>query len=139
MALVQVKASTLGQHLFSAKAPTDQLAAMAYHCGLGKARDLSIRNPDRILELLGETSETRAKHNGRLGLATSELPPYRIRRCSYRIRPIRLLRPLRPLHNKIPAIVADKKFARVPASIARIPSRARSRFRSGTRAPIPPS
>ena len=45
----------------------------------------------------------------------------------------------RCIHNNIPAIVADKKFANVPASIARIPSWARSRFRSGTSAPIPPS
>ena len=41
-------------------------------------------------------------------------------------------------HNRIPAIQAERKFARVPASIARKPSRARSAFRLGASAPIPP-
>ena len=42
-------------------------------------------------------------------------------------------------HSKIPAIQAERKLARVPASRARKPSRARSCRRSGARAPIPPS
>ena len=42
-------------------------------------------------------------------------------------------------HSRIPAIVADRKLASVPASMARKPSRARSRFRSGASAPMPPS
>ena len=46
---------------------------------------------------------------------------------------------LRRGHSRIPAIVAERKFASVPASIARRPSRARSRFRSGASAPMPPS
>ena len=37
-----------------------------------------------------------------------------------------------------PARVAERKFASVPAIMARNPRRARSCFRSGTRAPMPP-
>src|SRR2546426_69437 len=46
--------------------------------------------------------------------------------------------PPRPCHSSIPASVADRKLASVPASMARRPSRARSCLRLGARAPIPP-
>ena len=41
-------------------------------------------------------------------------------------------------YSSIPAIVAVRKLANVPASIARRPSRARSWRRSGASAPMPP-
>src|SRR5215831_4010634 len=41
-------------------------------------------------------------------------------------------------HSRIPARVAERKFASVPASMARKPRRARSCLRSGASAPIPP-
>jgi hypothetical protein len=42
------------------------------------------------------------------------------------------------IYNSIPAIDADIKFAIVPASIARTPSRASSPFLLGASAPMPP-
>jgi hypothetical protein len=42
------------------------------------------------------------------------------------------------LYNNIPAIDADIKFAIVPASMARTPSRASSLRLFGARAPMPP-
>src|SRR6185436_10805689 len=42
------------------------------------------------------------------------------------------------IQSSRPASVAERKLASVPAIIARNPSRARSCFRSGTSAPIPP-
>ena len=44
----------------------------------------------------------------------------------------------RVAHSNMPAIEADIKFAMVPASMARTPSRANSRFLFGASAPIPP-
>ena len=42
------------------------------------------------------------------------------------------------IYNKMPAIQADMKFASVPTTIAFTPRRARSDFREGASAPIPP-
>src|SRR5438105_9024919 len=42
-------------------------------------------------------------------------------------------------HINIPAIQADMKLAIVPAATAFIPSRARSDFRDGASAPMPPT
>ena len=45
---------------------------------------------------------------------------------------------LGPCYKSIPAMEADIKFAMVPASMARSPSRASSPFLLGASAPIPP-
>ena len=50
----------------------------------------------------------------------------------------RLVEPKGEAHSSAPAMQAVMKFAKVPASSARSPSRARSPRRSGARAPMPP-
>ena len=61
------------------------------------------------------------------GYITGAYPGDRLPACSVSFHP-----------RKIPAIDAEIRFAIVPASIARTPSRARSLRRSGTSAPMPP-
>src|SRR5207249_7871427 len=83
-----------------------------------------------------DRTEARTEHAHNTGPELAEPPGHRARCLLDHTLPPSLVPLLR--HNRIPASVADRKFASVPAIMARNPSRARSCFRSGTSAPIPP-
>src|SRR2546422_7531891 len=102
---------------------------------LGKARDLLVGDAHRVSDRVGHVGEARPQHDGdaRLELAQTVCDDIRGRADGTAPRS-----PLPVSHNRIPANVADRKFATVPAIMARNPSRARSCLRSGTSAPMPP-
>src|SRR5690349_16364272 len=135
MALIQMKATALHEHRDAVERPTHELALVPGRAWLGEPRDLLVRDAHRIAHGVGHAGEPRAEHDGDLRLELAESLRDDVGRLSERTSP---LSPLSLLHSSIPASVADRKFASVPAIIARNPRRARSCFRSGARAPMPP-
>src|SRR5207245_67530 len=124
---IQMKATALHHDRHAFERPADQLAFVARGAGLGEARDLLVGDAHGVAHCVGHAGEARAEHDRGARL---ELPEA--------LRDDLGRRPDRVAHNRMPASVADRKFARVPAIIARNPSRARSCLRSGTSAPMPP-
>src|SRR5439155_12246176 len=102
---------------------------------IGKARDLLVGDAHRVLDRVGHAGQARSEHDrdARHELAQTVCDDIRGRADGTTPRS-----PLPVRHNRIPANVADRKFASVPAIMARNPSRARSCLRSGTSAPMPP-
>src|SRR5439155_9538845 len=95
-----------------------------------------VSNRNGIGGCVGEKPDPQAKHDRDPGFALAQALFHCIGRCCYTPRPPSPL-PF-PHFSRIPASVAERKFASVPAIIARNPSRARSCLRSGARAPMPP-
>src|SRR6186713_303160 len=100
----------------------------------GGARPVGQRvvgNDHRIGQRVGKVPQARTEHDGharQLAAAGANggrrfLDAIELRLCA---------------HSSIPAMVAVRKLAKVPASIARSPRRARSWRRSGASAPMPP-
>src|SRR2546427_2024589 len=103
--------------------------------GLGEARNLAVGDAHGALDRIRDPSQPRAEHDRDARLELPESPRHDVGRLLDRTAPCSLL----PApHSNIPASVADRKFASVPAIIARNPSRARSCLRSGASAPMPP-
>src|SRR5258706_9790409 len=96
---------------------------MARYTGLGETGDVPILDPQRVGDLVGQKPEARAEDYRDAGFPGAELLADGVQRR---------------VHNSMPARVAERKLASVPAIMARRPSRARSCLRSGAKAPIPP-
>src|SRR3954463_701222 len=107
----------------------DQLPPVARHAGFREARDRAVGDPNWVGHLVGEKTKPRTEDDRDSGL---ELPQPLFDRRGRGLRRALLH------YNKMPASVADRKLASVPAIIARKPRRARSCLRSGARAPMPP-
>ena len=87
-----------------------------------------------FLGALGDVPGARAEHDGDLRRAAAQLPRDRTRGGGdSRGGGVAASR-----HTSIPAIAAEVNAARLPAIMARSPSRAMSPRRSGARPPIPP-
>src|SRR2546426_970637 len=124
---IQMKATALHDDRHALERPADELALVARGAGLGEARDLLVWDPHGVPNRIGHAGEAGAEHDRGARLELAEALRDDVRR---RADPV--------AHNRIPASVADRKFASVPAIIARNPSLARSCLRSGTSAPMPP-
>src|SRR6267378_3909693 len=118
-----MKAAALHHDRHALQRAADELAFVARSAGLGEARDLLVGDAHRV----GHGGEARAEHDRRARFELAQALRDGVRRGTDRV-----------AHSSIPASVADRKFASVPAIMARNPSRARSCFRSGTSAPMPP-
>ena len=102
--------------------------------GLREPGDLGVGDPLGVLEPAGQAPEPAAQDDGDLGNGAHPLADGPRGRLDSRGR-----LGAGDGHRRMPAIVAERKLASVPAIMARKPSRARSRFRSGASAPMPPS
>src|SRR5213592_3909728 len=125
--LIQMKASALHHDRHALERPADELALVARGTRLGEARDVLVWDAHRVVNRVGHAREARAEDDRGAWLELAQTLRYDVRRGADPVG-----------HNSIPASVADRKFASVPAIMARNPSRARSCLRSGTSAPIPP-
>ena len=135
VAFIQMKAAALDEHRDSLERPGDELPLVPRGAGLREAGDIRVRDADRVADLLRHVAQPGAEHDRDLGLDRADPARDRVGRRTDETAPCSRLP---AFHSRIPASVADRKFASVPASIARKPSRARSCFRSGTSAPMPP-
>src|ERR1700704_3083151 len=125
-----METATLHDDLLAGQLARNQFGTMSDHCGPGKPRDVTVGNPHRAANLVGKEPEPGPEHDGDLGAPIAQPLANRLGRRLYwpgctSLHLLRPLRHLRPLHSRIPAIVAERKLARVPASIARMPSWAR--------------
>src|SRR5205823_1667030 len=136
VALVQVKATALYHERHALERAGDQLSLVPRCAGLGEAGNRGLRNADCGLHRVGNRPEARAEHDRHTRLEFAEPPRDGVRRLLDD--PFPVSRVPFPGHSSMPARVAERKFASVPAIMARKPRRARSCLRSGTRAPIPP-
>src|SRR5437763_2143790 len=131
-----MKAAALNEHGHSFEPPCYQLPLVAGDAGLREPGNGRIGNTNWIADLVGDEAESRSEHDRHSRFELSKTIPDRLRRrANITLPPFPV--PL-PRHKSMPARVADKKLARVPAIMARNPSRARSCLRSGASAPIPP-
>lgn len=124
MALIEMKAPRLNDDGDAFERAGDELALVAGDAGRGEARDLRVRDSQRALELVGEEAEAGAEDDRDARLERSEPPGDGRGRLVDQ--------------TSIPAMDALMKAARLPAIIARRPSRAMSGRRSGASPPIPP-
>src|SRR5881296_2584075 len=131
-----MKAAALREDGDARERAAHELALVPRRSGLGESGDLRVGNADRIAHGVRHGAEPRAQHDRHAGLELPEPLRHGARGFFSRTLPPSLF-PL-PRHNSIPASVADRKFASVPAIMARNPRRARSCLRSGASAPIPP-
>src|SRR5207302_10506168 len=121
---IEVEPATLRQHLLSSEPAGHQLGAMSDYSGRGKPGNIPIRNRDRFRYVLGEKAKTRSEHHGdprppaAQSLANGFRGGFDVLRCS--LVPARRCTGLPPRfpayppprrQSRIPAIVADRKFA----------------------------
>ena len=85
--------------------------------------NIAVRDLDGVGDLFGESAKPASQHNADCGSRLGAIANGS-NRCARQI--------------NIPAMQADIKFAIVPAATAFRPSRAKSDFRLGASAPIPP-
>ena len=123
MPFVQMKAAGLHDDRHAFELPGDQLAFVACDPRLREAGDGAVWNTDRIGDFVGEKTQPRAEDDRDSGFQLAEAFGDRLGGLH---------------HKRMPASVAERKFASVPAIIARNPRRARSCLRSGASAPMPP-
>ena len=135
MPLIKMKAPRLHEHGDLFERPANQQAFVPGHAGFGKTGDGVVGNANGIDDFVGEKPESRAEDDRDAGFKLAQALLHCICRCCYAPRPSAFAL---PHYSRIPASVAERKFASVPAIIARNPRRARSCFRSGARAPMPP-
>src|SRR5438445_2814730 len=135
VALIEMKAAAQDEYGHTLEGAGDELALVARRGGLGKARNGGLRNADGGLNRIGHRSQTRSEDDCDARLERADPARDDVGSRADGTAPRSLL----PVgHSRIPANVADRKFASVPAIIARKPSRARSCLRSGASAPMPP-
>src|SRR5690349_12416641 len=126
-----MKAAALHDDGHTAEGPGNELALVSLDARRRKPGNLGVGHAHRTLDGVGEGSEPRAEHDGDAGPEIAEAA--RDRGAGGRDVGRRLAR-----HSNSPASVAERKFASVPAIMARKPSRARSCLRSGASALMPP-
>src|SRR5207248_6340725 len=129
-----MKAATLNEHLHTPERPGNALPLVARRAGLLKTGDVRVGDVRGAANPFRHVPQPRAKHDRDAGRKGPQRAGDGLGRCAESTSPFSLL----PAHSRIPASVADRKLASVPAIMARKPSRARSCLRSGTRAPMPP-
>src|SRR5207247_1129111 len=130
MTLIEMKTPRLHEHGDSLQASRDQLTLVPGDARLRKTGNGRVGNVNGIGDLVGEKAEPRSEHDRHAGFELAKSLHNRgggRGDCARRFG-----------HSRIPASVADKKFASIPAIMARNPSRARSCLRSGASAPMPP-
>src|SRR6476620_2591903 len=76
-----MKASALGQDFLACQLADNQFAAVSDDGGIGKAGDVSVRDPDFFPDPIGEAAQSGAQHYGHLWPTRSDLFPYRFSRC----------------------------------------------------------
>src|SRR5207248_1700208 len=130
-----MKATALDEHRDALEHAAHELALMPGRPRLRETRDVLVGNADRIAHRVGYAGKAGPEHDRDLRLEPTDPLRDDISRHTERSAP---RSPLPGFHSSIPARVADRKFASVPAIIARNPRSARSCFRSGASAPIPP-
>src|SRR5207244_3747718 len=135
--LIQMKASALHHDRHALERPADQLALVAGGAGLGEAWNCGLRNADCGLDRVGDRPEPRAQDDRHARAQAAEPLGYGVRGAPDQVG-VHSAHSAISNQSSIPASVADRKFASVPAIMARKPSRARSCLRSGTSAPMPP-
>src|SRR6266700_3277932 len=126
-----MKAAALHDHGDALERAAHELTLVPGRPGLGEPGDLAVWDAHGTLDRIRDPSQPRAEHDRDARLELPESPRHDVGRLPDRTAPCSLL----PApHSNIPASVADRKFASVPAIMARNPSRARSCLRSGERA-----
>src|SRR6266704_5009912 len=130
-----MKAAALHEDRHAGERSHHQLALVSDHTGLREAGNLRVGDAHSVLHLVGQEAQARSQDDRHAGAARTEAAGH----CGGGGADLGFPLP-GPCdrHNSIPASVADKKFARVPAIIARKPSFARSCLRFGASAPMPP-
>ena len=128
IALVVVHTARHDGHRHRAAVAEHELAAMPGRGRGGEVRHLGVGDAGGALEGRGERAQAGAQHHPD-GRTEWSAPPDERRR---------LLRLLEADHSRRPAMQALTKLARVPATRARTPRRARSFRRSGASTPMPP-
>src|SRR5882672_12795006 len=129
-----MKAAALLEHGNAFERSRHQLAFVPHDTRLGKPRDVGVRDAHGVLHFLAEESQARSQHDRHAGPALSEPASHRVGGGA----DLCFTRGGRLGHNSMPASVAERKLASVPAIIARKPSLARSCLRLGASAPMPP-
>src|SRR6266853_85198 len=129
-----MKAAALHQNGSAFERSRHQLTLVADHAGLREAGNFGVGDAHRVLHFLGEEAQAGSQDDRHAGTALTQTPGHGVRGGT----DLRFPGCGRFRHNNIPANVADKKFASVPAIIARNPSFARSCLRLGASAPMPP-
>src|SRR5229473_6498534 len=125
-----MKTSRLHERRDAFQASRHQLTLVTGHTRLRKTWNGRVGNVNRIGDLAGEKAESGSEHDRHSGFELAKSLRHRSGGrgdCARRFG-----------HSRMPASVADKKLASVPAIMARNPSRARSCLRSGASAPMPP-
>src|SRR5437867_5788246 len=130
-----MKAAALHDHGDALERAAHELTLVPGRPGLGEPGDLAVWDAHGTLDRIRDPSQPRAEHDRDARLELPESPRHDVGRLLDRTAP---RSPLPAAHSNIPASVADRKFASVPAIMARNPSRARSCLRSGASAPMPP-
>src|SRR4026209_2901352 len=105
--------------------------------GRRPVRDVGVRDRHGILQRLGKVTQPGAEDDSQIGCWLLASGCWLTQAAAQKHRGAFCLRVL-IRDNRKPAMVAVTKFASVPASIARKPSRARSCRLVGASAPIPP-
>src|SRR5258708_29260810 len=125
-----MKTPRLHEHWDAFKTSGHQLTLVTGDPRLRKTGNGRVGNVNRVGDLAGEKAESRSEHDRHAGFELAQSLRHRgggRGDCARRFG-----------HSRMPASVADKKLASVPAIMARNPSRARSCLRSGASAPMPP-
>src|SRR2546422_3721745 len=132
-----MKAAALHDHGDALERAAHEVTLVPGRPGLGEARNCGLRNADCGLDRVGYRPKTGAQDDRHARAKAAEPRGNRVRGAADQFRRLVIHSAIRN-HSNIPASVADRKFASVPAIMARNPSRARSCLRSGASAPMPP-
>src|SRR5437879_13864371 len=123
-----MKAAALHEHRNTLERSCHQLAFVADDTWLGEPRDVGVRNAHGVLHFFAEKSQARSQDDRHARAARAQTLRHRVGGGANLRFPHAVLR---SAHNSMPASVADRKFASVPAIMARKPSLARSCLRLG--------
>src|SRR5207247_1020125 len=118
MPLIEMKATALHHDRHAVERAGHELPFVPGDSGLGESGDILVRHAGRPPDLVREESEPRAQHDGHARLERTQAARNGVGGALDRPTP-HAQRPFSCRHNRIPASVADRKFARVPAIMAR--------------------
>src|SRR5229473_5012352 len=110
-----MKAAALHQNGNAFERSRHQLTLVANDAGLREAGNFGVGDAHRVLHVLGEEAQAGSQDDRHAGTALTQTPGHGVRGGT----DLRFPGRGRFRHNNIPANVADKKFASVPAIIAR--------------------
>src|SRR5436190_8830639 len=127
-----MKATGLYENRHALERAGHQLSLVARDARLREAGNGAVEDANRVGDCVREKPQARAQDDRDARFERAQTFAYR---RDGRTRPS--LVPL-PHQSRMPASVAERKLASVPAIMARKPSRARACLRSGASAPMPP-